>query len=127
MLAQDSATVTFERRFAMPTLDWQTVIKGLVLGVAVFALYRFLAWLVAKRQAQTGWKATRYLWPAAMLVAQWTTYLIMNRGMGALTWRMGLLLSALGCLFWWAAIRLLEWFNELTAPTTLDLSGSSRK
>ena len=125
MAGQDEAAVSWEPRFAMPTLDWQTVFTGLAVGLAIFGIYRFLTWLVARRRAQTGWKSTRYLWPAAMLAAQWTFYLIARRGQ--FTWLTAGLVSVLGSGFWYGVIRLMEWRNELTESTLLHLSETLRK
>ena len=127
MYAQDGATVSWEPRIALPPLDWQTVLTGLAFGLALFGLYRFLAWVTARRRDVGGWKATRWMCPLAMLGVQWATYFVTTRGSGTFSWVVAVLLSVLGCLFWHFVIRLLEWRAEIAGIVILHISEPMRR
>jgi hypothetical protein len=117
------AAVSWEPRVVLPAPDWPTLLFGALIALAILGGYRFLVWLVARRQAATGWKATRYLWPAAMLAAQWATRPPWAPRQDGFNWLMAAVPSVLVCLFWWAVIRVLEWRQDMAGQTTLQLSG----
>jgi hypothetical protein len=54
------------------TLDWQTILLGLLVALGFCGLWRFFIWFLESRRERIHWRAARYLWPTAMLAWGWT-------------------------------------------------------
>jgi O-antigen/teichoic acid export membrane protein len=61
------------------TLDWKTLLIGLLLALACCGLWKLLMWLLESRRAAVNWTKVRIWWPTAMLVWGWVLLALFAR------------------------------------------------